>query len=269
MVDKYITLAFAGGLGNQLFQVAAGETISRMCGRRLVFAECTSGHSDHSSRNYFLSIIKAWENTAPTGTFSNTTAVNERVLYDYTDTWPALLSNMGSVTLGGYFQNYRYISNDFSSRLQLSHVPPLPQNMAYIHVRGGDFVNYWNRPIFDMGLNDGRSSYYLRAIEMFPDDTTFLLFTNDCDYALKAHWLPSVSHRVLFAPPSNEEQTLATMVACPRGGICPNSTFAWWAAWIGHGQGCRRYVLPDRWVNIPSVESVEGLYFPGATVLSV
>lgn len=264
---EYITVSFMGGLGNQLFQIAATETIARLSHRRLAFQECKSICTEHSSTNYFLSIVKAWAHTAPTGTFLNATVVKERS-YEYTEEWSTLLATLGPVSLLGYFQNYRYIPDDFCSRLHLQPTPPLPENMAFIHVRGGDFVNPWNYQKFDVGLNNGRSSYYERAIALFPDDTLFMIFTNDYPYAQRAHWFPSVVHRSVWAPVLNEEQTLATMAACQRGGICPNSTFSWWAAWIGHTQRTRRYVIPDRWFNDPSIY-VEGYYFPGVDVLTV
>jgi len=265
---NYVTIQLMGGIGNQLWEVAAAETIAKKTGRCFAFENYTTPKTEHSNVNYFLSILKAWAHTAPTGTFSNATVVKERS-YEYTEDWSTLLASLGPVSLLGYFQNYRYIPDDFCSRLHLRTTPHLPENMAFIHVRGGDYVNPWNRQLFDVGLNDGRSSYYERAIALFADDTLFMMFTNDYPYAQRVHWLSSVSHRIVWAPMLDEEHTLATMAACPRGGICPNSTFSWWAAWIGHTQERRRrYVLPDRWFNDPSIY-VYGYYFPGADVLPV
>ena len=53
-----LTVEFVGGLGNQLFQLAALDHISRRTGRVAVI-EC-AGTSGHSNENYFNSLFGHW-----------------------------------------------------------------------------------------------------------------------------------------------------------------------------------------------------------------
>jgi len=259
-----LSVSLKGGLGNQLWEVAAGETIAAQTGRRFVFPTRTSAPNTHSSANYFDSILKAWDRVEPLGDY----VVVAEPSYKYIS-WRGLERIPTTVVLDGYFQNYQYIPSDFGARVVLPPPPAVGPATAFLHVRGGDYVSHW---LHDVGLNSPGSSYYATAASLFAEDTEFLLFTNDRTYAQQAPWLASLGTRVRWAPASwSEEQCLAAMAACPRGGICPNSTFAWWGAWLGSSgdDGRKRtYVIPSKWYNDPRIY-VEGYFFPGSVVLPV
>ena len=57
----------------------------------------------------------------------------------------------------------------------------------------------------------------------------------------------------------DEITTLAMMANCIRGGICANSSFSWWGAFLNPN---RTIVMPDKWFNDPNLRS-DGYYFPG------
>ena len=254
-----LTVQLKGGLANQLWQVAAGETIAAQTGRTLVFPTRTSAPNPHSPTNYFTTVLAPWAGGEELGPAVGVWEGS----FHYVD-WSALRAIPTSVVLDGYFQNWRYIPEDFSARLALPPTPAVGATTAFLHVRGGDYVSHW---LHDVGLNKG-SSYYARAASLFAEDTEFLVFTNDRAYAERAPWLAALGTRVRWAPAAwTEEECLAAMAACPRGGICPNSTFAWWGAWLGRGEG-RVHVLPTTWFNDPGIYT-EGYFFPGAVVLPV
>jgi hypothetical protein len=177
--------------------------------------------------------------------------------------WASLANIPASllVTLEGYFQNYEYIPLGFGASLCLPSVEQ-PANAAFLHLRGGDYVNHW---LHDVGLTHSDGSYYLTAMGLFPPDTVFHVFTNDCAWAEKLPWLKDL--KIVWDSRGSPEEDLAAMAACPRGGICPNSTFAWWGAWLGHERWLNAtYVLPRRWFNTSGFY-VDGYFFPGAIIL--
>jgi hypothetical protein len=218
-----LTIRLKGGLGNQLFQVAAAEMIARESGRQLVLPHCPPTH--HSSQDYFTSILSAFASHRG-------------------DTASA------DVTLDGYFQSYETISPTFRDRLLCpSDIPSLPG--AFLHIRGGDYVGH---TFHDVGL----SAYYERAVQQFPPGTHFYVLTNDIPYAKTSPILQTISHSFVDEP--DEVRALWTLARCRDGGICANSTFSWWGAYLNPA---RTLVLPSKWFNAPSIP-IDGYFFPGS-----
>ena len=259
-----LSVRLQGGLGNQLWQTACAQGVAEATGRTLVFATEATPPSAHSTTDYFQGVLKPWAAYVPNyiGMLYREQSVRQEDISGAVARMPAHIP----VLLDGYFQNYKYIPESFCPRLRaaLPAPPPLPSTAAFLHVRGGDYVHHW---FHDVGLN--KASYYERAIALFPPDTVFYLFTNDKEYAEAQPWLDDLYGRVVWQASAVEEQALAAMAACPRGGICPNSTFSWWAAYIcSRAQAPGTYVLPSAWFNDPAMY-VEGYFFPEAKVLTV
>lgn len=257
--EPIVSVLLQGGLANLLWEVAAADYVAETLGRTVGFSETRTPATQHSSKNYFETVLKAWAHTVASPTYvvckERSYAMVEK------EAWKEALGQVPadtSILLDGYFQNYRYIRSEFVERLVLPPPVPVAPTAAFVHIRGGDYVRHW---LHDVGLNDG--SYYPRAMALFPPDTHFYLFTNDPTYASTVPWIKDLpAHTWMHG--LDEEQTLATMAACPRGGICANSTFSWWAAYLQKmrgGQGT--WVLPSKWFNDPSVY-IDGYMFPGS-----
>jgi len=238
-----LTVALAGGLGNQLFQIAAGDTLAKRTGRTFQFV--LGDPTVHSDQAYCTTILRQWASRiCPSPPADAETLYEES--YDYREPQ----SSSPNVTLHGYFQTYRYVSSDFGTSLELPSVEPLPG--AFLHIRGGDYVNH---PLHDVGLE----AYYARAVAMFPPGTHFYVFTNDVAYAKTRPILQTISHS--FITESDEVVCLAKMKSCLVGGICANSTFSWWGAYLN--RYARTLVLPSKWFNDDQVW-IDGYFFPGS-----
>jgi hypothetical protein len=223
-----LTINLQGGLGNQLFQVAAAETIARESGKKLVLPPCPPTH--HSSQDYFRSILADFAQSQ--GDCSS-----------------------AEVKLDGYFQTYTTIPPTFRERLVCP--PDIPSLLgAFLHIRGGDYVNHW---LHDVGL----STYYRRAVQQFPAGTHFYVFTNDVSYAKTIPVLQTISHTFVEEP--DEVRALWTLARCRDGGICANSTFSWWGAYLNPD---RTLVLPSKWFNDRWMP-IEGYYFPRSITIPV
>jgi hypothetical protein len=123
---------------------------------------------------------------------------------------------------------------------------------VFLHIRGGDYVGH---PVHDVGLS---AHYYPWAVQQFPPNTHFLVFTNDRAYAESLPFLQTISHS--FAE-GDELQALDQMRHCV-GGICANSTFSWWGAYLTPN---RKIVLPSKWFVYP-IADISGLFVPGWTI---
>lgn len=240
-----ITVALAGGLGNQLFQLAALLHVARRTGRT-PYIQTVANPSPHSAVSYFDTILSKFKSLH--SGLSPSSKVAEPSM-TYTD-WRGLLRWSPNPELNGYFQDWRYVDPDFVSRLLfppdvLTRYPA--EDSVFLHIRGGDYVGHF---LHDIQL-DG---YYQRAIEHFPD-AHFLVVTNDVAYAMSRPYLVGLKYTLVDEP---EIDTLYLMSQC-KGGICANSSFSWWGAYLNPH---RKIVMPDQWFTT-SLSVQPGYYFPG------
>jgi hypothetical protein len=163
-----------------------------------------------------------------------------------------------NVVLYGYFQNWKYIPDNFCERLSFDPSVlrkfPIHKKAAFLHIRGGDYKNHW---LHDVGLD----SYYERAIQMFPKGTHFYVFTNDIEYAKTKSFLNSISYSFVF---ENEVDSLYLMSQCGMGGVCANSSYSWWGAYLNPN---RKIVMPSKWYTDSRYS--DGYYFNGVTKLDI
>jgi len=241
-----LTVNIMGGLGNQLFQLAALLHIARKT-QRTPYIQSLANPSTHSSVPYFDTIFELFRNLH--STVKPTIRITEPSLA-YAN-WAPLLRMALNPEISGYFQDWRYVDPDFVPRLRFSgnvlYRYPTVNSSVFLHIRGGDYVG---NPGHDIGL-DG---YYQRAIAHFPD-AHFLLVTNDLEYAMSRPCLVGLKYTLVM---ESELDTLYVMSQC-SGGICANSSFSWWGAYLNPH---RKIVMPDRWYRDPSY-ATEGYYFPG------
>ena len=242
-----LTVKLQGGLGNQLFQLAAVETIAYETDRKVYLLAKNTPPSAHSAADYFSTIFSKF-NEYPI--VDQSYAIAQEPSY-VKQNWNSLLPE-GPVCLQGYFQNWRYVSPDFMDKLTFPHCPLL--DGAFIHIRGGDYVNHWLHHV-DL------TSYYENAIQRFPSTTHFYIFTNDINYAKTFSFLSKIQHTFVN---EDEVMSLTMMSKCAKGGICANSTFSWWGAYLNPN---RTIVIPSKWSHDISIVQEEGYFFPGTISL--
>ena len=249
-----VTIELMGGLGNQLFQLAFLDYVSKS---NEVIPLVTSKNitSKHSTLNYFDSIFKNWNNIQ-TNTQCN--ILLQENSYKYQE-WN--LDKSVNIRICGYFQNYRYISPDFVSNLNFSDLIlskyPEIGNSVFLHVRGGDYLH----PDHSWLHNVVTDTYYQQAISEFPENTKFVVFTNDKGYALSKSFISKINYQFID---ENEIDSLYLMSKC-AGGICANSTFSWWGAYLNPN---RKLILPSKWFTDPNVY-INGYFFDGCTVINI
>jgi hypothetical protein len=247
----HIGVCLMGGLGNQLFQFAAIQHISSTHGFAPRLSQIHNS-SPHATMSYFDTILKNWKRLPKKeGLFVREPDFNYR-------RWDKLREYSSGFTLQGYFQDHRYVDDDFADTLVLptevlTKYPDIGSKV-FLHVRGGD---YHGNADLDMNLD----AYYARAIAKFPG-ASFAIFTNDEPYLLTRPWLEGLDYTIIR---ENELDSLTLMSKC-AGAICANSTFSWWGAWLNRN---RTIVFPSRWVNASAKHKYEGLYFPGVQTCEV
>jgi Glycosyl transferase family 11 len=248
------TVQLIGGLGNWMFQIAFLEYLNYHNIDAYIHAELERSH--HSSMNYFETIFNKWN--AKLVFNQNPMIITEDAYHERDLVNECKVLDGHRVLIVGYFQDYKYITNQFLSKIVIpTHTLEKYSNIGntvFLHIRGGDYINTTG---FDLKLDN---KYYPNAIKQFPEGTHFSVFTNDIDYAKSRTFLNDISYSFVN---ENELDSLFLMSQC-SGGICANSTFSWWGAYLNRN---RKLTWPSKFMNAP--HCAEGYRFPELIVLDV
>lgn len=272
-----VVVRLAGGLGNQMFQYAAGRAVALATGRRLLLDEAGIPRGP-SGRRYELSAFRiAGE---PAGWLVRTLVraqVGGRVppvlravvraasrrrwtlLGDREAGFDdRLFTTAGDLVLDGFWQSAdyadrtpeiaRHVRHDFALR------QPLPDRLAAVeaeiaacesvgvHVRRGDYAHDPTiaavHGALPLAYYDAAAAWLTARLE----SPSFFVFSDDPTWAREHLRLPGPTRVVDEAaglPPAVDQRLLA---AC-RHFVVANSTFSWWAAWLG--------ASPDKFVVAP------------------
>ena len=112
-----------------------------------------------------------------------------------------------------------------------------------LHVRRGDYIN---NPFY---VDLTKTDYYERAIELFPNEK-FVVFCADrqegSDDKSDMEWCKEhfKGDRFEFFQGKDEVEDMNAMIGC-KGHIMANSSFSWWASYIGRGKTVAP--SPEKW----------------------
>jgi len=131
-----------------------------------------------------------------------------------------------------------------------------------LHIRRGDYVN--NPFYVDLWQTD----YYKKAIALFPNDN-FIVFCKDnqgwdTDKAdrqwCRDNLTPLLGERFELPPKENSEWEDMNLMASCKAIIGANSSFSWWACYLGKGEkimplawysdGVERTECPSEWKRL-------------------
>ena len=120
-----------------------------------------------------------------------------------------------------------------------------------LHIRRGDYLK-----ATQFHSNLWESDYYKEAIKLFPEDTQFLVFCKDnqSDQQDEDDRVWCLDNLPFLLPPkryemyehTTETEDLNAMASCD-GIIGANSSFSWWAAFLGDPK--KKVIMPklERW----------------------
>lgn len=251
-----IIIKLSGGLGNQLFQYAAGREMSLRLNTSIVFD--ANYYVYVRNRRYMLDSFRiqgrktfplelAWRRTQ-----ESITDFREAKYYSYDKKIEAI---KGSVYLDGWWQNPNYFSGHWSQiRNELTFKHPkkirLPKNSVSIHVRRGDYTSL-------EGFGVCSPEYYKSAIQKIAvsvKDPSYYVFSDDIPWARENLPFIPKPHYVSGQP---EIEDLLMMTQCTHH-IIANSTFSWWGSTLAVDQKGIT-IAPTPWLSTQQKET-QGLY---------
>lgn len=261
-----------GGLGNQMFQYAAGLRLAVARKTELKLDLTPLGHSpnrDFALRAFRIRAVPAmprdvlrlrrrrtpgdlWRKLR--GQPARRHVVEAHFQFD-----PRVLELGDDIYLEGYWQSERYFADaadEVRHDLTLHH-PPTGENRAIaeeiagdvapvsVHLRRGDYVT---SPSASRIHGTCDPYYYHRALETIrriATAGTVFVFSDDPTWAAENFRIDAPQRFVGHNGPETGWEDLRLMSLCHHH-VIANSTFSWWGAWL-----CRRpdrvVVAPERW----------------------
>lgn len=244
----------AGGLGNQMFQIAAAIGLANRLGCE--WAVPRDGGEIYGQGRLPQCYRENLYRYLPFRQPGASLQLRERRTAYHWLRVPRLKTDW---TMAGYWQSPRYWEHcaaevraafDLSwwdggeslERLRRASGKPL----CAIHYRGGDYLRYPGKHAVCGG------TYFRRALAALREEYLIVLFTDDVESARRE----GVPHDHHFAT-GDDALDFAAMAHCDAG-IISNSTFAWWAMVLGTTK--REIHAPDRWFGPQGPTDFHSIY---------
>ena len=249
--NRVVGVSLRGGLGNRLFVAAAAFGQAAATGRQPAIFHAEP--SAHSGTTYLDSVFAAFPRRplpSPNDVDVRWERLNRCLCYD-----PVVPTDDRPIFLRGYYQNERYLAGQRDAFLRVLRWPALeahevpPEGTLFLHVRRGDYLG---TPMHCVDL----TLYYRRALALarqtFGDRLRRVLVFSDDPGWCRAHLsdLGVGNREVDVVDSSDEVRALVRMASCDLGGVCVNSSFSWWGAYLGYAPG-KLVAFPDVWFNHP------------------
>jgi hypothetical protein len=253
-----------GGLGNQMFIVAAGYVASSENNIPVYMIKNTIDRNkhNHNKHDYNESIFKhigvhipfvhgspeffdlckgngyrvysadGFQPWSPSQIYPGT------LMMSYYQFYPPLAAHeheLRTLFLKGIQKYHEYLveAHDFT-------------NAAFLHIRRGDYLDY-----ADIHLPQSIDGYYKKAVNRLLDRKLSLnqiyVISDDMVWVKEQDYFKDSIFT--FFESKDELETLAMMSLCTSGAICANSTFSWWGAFLGAYGARSPVIVPERWIS--------------------
>jgi len=282
-----ITMRIKGGLGNQLFQYAAGYSFAHRLNQNLQLDICffpkqtlrgykldklkISAYATISETSKGISALKGkYLNKAlrilriariPVGIKSKYLLETGSCIMDF-----FFKDSPENAYLDGYFQSERYFKEyriDLLRQFTPAYEPEkeylealgkiLSCNAVAVHVRRGDFLyaqNDTNPRHYLLGKR-----YYDNALRYMTEhvaEPMFFWFSDDIAWVKQNFGERDNFHFISLKTKHGDIDEMMLMKNC-RHIIAANSTFSWWAAWLNEHEDAIRTVPAKRYGNIEMI----------------
>lgn len=278
-----ITVLLNGGLGNQLFQYAAGRALAEKHGVELSLdlSRLTHPKPGDTPRLFELApfnikaLLLSEENRQPLGSYQ---ACMHRLLLKTGITFgarvtlkerssrfdPLFLKAPSDCILDGFWQSERYfkqIASLLQQELSLKAPTPalrkarsaLSDSTVAVHVRRGDYVT---NPAAASFHGTCSQDYYRAAVAVIQqryNNSRFLVFSDDPTWC-QEHLNLGVSFRLAEDFRLNGPAEEMLLMSRCRHQIIANSSFSWWGAWLNSSQD-KLVIAPSQWFADHAVDT--------------
>lgn len=241
-----------GGLGNQMFQIAAAHALALRNNTTSCFDmdSCHTPLQGHQSARYRNSIL---------GKINDVIVQYWRGTYNEPKFSYEKLPNIPELILNGYFQSEKYFSDykqeiidlfdmsestlvsDYLVGFRKMNVP-----VTAVHVRRGDYLkNPEFHPVCDI-------EYYKKAMKEI-GESNFIFVSDDMEW-VKENFK---GHNIWYSNFTDEINDFKLMASCDNN-IISNSSFSWWGAYLNPNQN-KKIIAPKKWFGPKGPQDTQDL----------
>lgn len=222
-----ISAKLVGGLGNQMWIIAAAEALAIRNSDIACFDldSCYTPLQGYQSSKYKDSIFSNLKSSS-----ISISEIYKEPAFHYTP-----IPYSGDIILDGYFQSEKYFQ-DFNSEIsQLFNVPVVESFSKYtaVHVRRGDYLK---SPDIHPFCGE---RYYLDAMSKIGGE--FIIVSDDMEWCINKFGSSGVKFSM-----ASEIQDLSLLKSC-KNSIISNSSFSWWGAWLREKNNGGITIAPKQW----------------------
>lgn len=255
-----ISSLLQGGLGNQMFQIAAASSLAKDLDTTAKFSATSHilNLQGNKAINYKINIFSNIDLSENNNFINNLEKYNETT-FSFTE-----IPKKNNLILNGYFQtelyfkhNKEHIRNLFSETNfvkeyisdQYSDIDF--NNSVSMHVRRGDYLRFPDiHPCLSI-------EYYNNAIKLIKNYKNLLVFSDDkkwCKANLKYD-------NIIYIDNEPDYIDLYLMSRC-RDNIIANSSFSWWGAWLNKNLS-KSVIAPNIWFGKGGPKDFQDIYPEG------
>lgn len=252
-----ITSYLQGGLGNQMFQIAAAYSLSLDINVNVGF--CSDLH--HASLQA-KSVNRYKNNILSKVNFVDKQAIAKNfVLYKESKFSYNQIPQIDNIALLGYFQSYKYFEKN-SKEIRIlfeensettSYIDSKYSHINFkkacsLHVRRGDYLRFQEiHPVCS-------KEYYDEAVNINCEDVdNILVFSDDLQWCKD-----NLKYDNLIFISDEDYNEMYLMSRC-KNNIIANSSFSWWAAWLNNNID-KKIVCPNKWFGPKGHKDTQDLF---------
>ena len=267
-----------GGLGNQMFQYAAGRSIAikRRCEFKVDVSDFSGYHLHQGfelekifncqinlATNKDLTNMLGLQGHQKIRTFLSRSSlswlrVKEFIVEPHFEYWPELRSSPENSYFRGYWQSEKYfldvvneLRSDFAFKSPMTAVnlelakKIQSENSVSLHIRRGDYVQ---NPKANAVHGTCTLNYYSEAMRLMIDKVGkphIFIFSDDIDWVRKNLSIPT-PHTFVYQNIGAESYRDMQLMSICKHNIIANSSFSWWGAWLNADPN-KVVISPKKW----------------------
>ena len=249
---KYIIIQIAGGIGNQLFQLANVYHLSIDFGRELLICDTNS-----SPRNiYWDSILSKFKNklisTEKYQEIKHKSQIYNWAMNRFEYKKIEFNNNIEYLCIEGYYQSYKYFDkSQFEEVLNFEGYPNIKNptnNDVAIHIRRTDYTKNNFHKLLSI-------NYYYNCLQLLREKININrihIFSDDLNWCRQNFKLPdkfnNTTITINYVSLKDDIEEL-TFLSKFKNIIMANSSFSWWASHLDYEKIDKNIYCPKNWFN--------------------
>jgi hypothetical protein len=270
--EEFIEGTLEGQLGNQFFEIAAATALALENNATAIFPQLKNKTRDGTKTNYDYVFFRVNAEKPHKQNDISTVFQQERIPYTPIPYTP-------NMKIKGFFQSEKYFApykqeilnlfepdENIINYLKNTHAfLEEEKNKVAVHVRTYfPSTHKKTEEVIDL-LEFVGYKYYKNAMDTFPDDAFFVIFSDNVERTKKT--LKGYKKKMLFIENQPYYLDFFLMTLCDHT-IISNSSFSWWGAYLNKNPD-QIVVAPSRWFSKNLVAWNHDIYVPTWKIVEV